>query len=429
MLYTNRKGAAAVLALIFVAVFGLLSVAFHTMTVAAISTAANDKAAATAQGAAESGLEYTGFLLSRPVNKFVSTSAPTTDSEIAKLFASLDAEIDCSYSVAVLRIPATGTISFTSRPSEKGNFFATVEAVTDTLGKLKLNVTVTGSNGSTNKITRNISASCDPADTLSAIISPLDFGVAARGTISFKNGVTVTANDAAATMMSASVEDITIKRTAGKAVNIGTVWVTNNVSQGEDAVTTTVKVLPKVPVVFDDYEHIASKSTCEADSTFECFATWEDYKRDRSPTKTKVYIDGPWRITMGEETFDDSLVFGPKVTSIVINGSKQHPTKINFDPKFKYALIAPKAYITYGGNTWAHVNGYVVADRFGNSPNNSSGLIINNGGLLTLSKEYTCDLGQSDFDITLPAKADRPNSDTKLTSRRYVMNYSGYQED
>ena len=437
MLYTNRRGAAAVLALIFVAVFGLLSVALHTMTMAAISTAANDKAAAAAQGAAESGFEFTSFLLSRPVNKFASTSVPDTDDEITAIKTSLLTTygIKCSFDGAVLRIPdeATGTITlFPLRPSEKGNFFATV--VADAVTPHKLNVTVTGSNDNTvNKIARTISASCVPVDTLSAIISPLDFGVASKGPISSpKNGVKVKVEDTGATdihgatMMSTSTLKPSISVTKGDV--IGTVWVTDNINQAEGFDSGMVKVLPKVPVVFDDYVALAEK--CYNDSmTCERFANWDTYKSNRSK-KIIVYIEGPSEITMGEATFENSLVFGPNVKKITIDGKKQNPTIIiGYHPGFKYALLAPAAHITYKGNTETVIEGYVVADKFDGNSTSAAKVTITEGGLVTLNVlAGACDVGQVKFDITLPEKKERPNFDTKLTSRRYVMNYSGYQE-
>lgn len=445
MLHKNRQGAAAILAMIFVAVFGLLSVAFHTMTAAAISTAANDKGAAAAQGAADSGFEYTRFLLSRPVNQFASTSEPATSSEINAIYTSLATTygVSCSFDGVTLRIPAaTGTISlFPSQPSEKGDFFATIVAHADAATPHKLKVTVTGSNGITaNNIARTVVASCIPADTLTSVSSPLDFGVAAAGTVQFKNNVYVQTQDIGATdvtdstMLSASSAATSVIATSSSNVDsiIGTIWVTESPTQVSSNVTspqTTVKVLTNPPY-FDDYA--LPESTYTGDPTFAVYNTYAAFTADTGRTKTKVYIKGPSSITINGSygrTINASMVFGPAVKTIDVQGSKQVPTLISADTQYKYAIIAPAAHITYNGNTAAEFRGYVIADRFSGNNNNSSRFTIRDGGLITLDPSASsCDLGQSDLYIFLPTKEKRPYSTHNLKYRRYIMDYSDYQE-
>jgi hypothetical protein len=129
------------------------------------------------------------------------------------------------------------------------------------------------------------------------------------------------------------------------------------------------------------------------------------------------------------KTINASMVFGPGVTTIDIQGSKQVPTLISMDPSYKYAIIAPAAHITYNGNTAASIEGYIVANRFSGNDNNSSEFTIRNGGLLTLDpSSNSCDLGQSDLYIYLPERTSRPVTTRFFTYRRYVMSYAGYRE-
>lgn len=61
----NRRGSAAVLAMIFLVVFAALSFAFYALVTTSTAVAANDQAAQRARAAAESGMEFGKYLVSR----------------------------------------------------------------------------------------------------------------------------------------------------------------------------------------------------------------------------------------------------------------------------------------------------------------------------------------------------------------------------
>lgn len=435
------RGSAAVLAMIFIVVFGAMAAAFYSMITTAICVARNDRDAAMARAAAESGMEMLKFILSSEQIEG-SASYLDMDGTVAALGTQLDESFGttlCAVQGGVGIAPEEITFPQSNRlalGAGSGEFSAVIALdATATDAKPVLAVTVTGWSPS-GSIHRVLSARYVPEDTDLVTISPYDVGVYTNGAFEAKNNVLVKeqGKDFSDKLMLAIA--------AGTAFDIknadiddiqGQIWIkegaTANVSE-----TIPVGTLPVAPMFT-----LPDASVYASDSSFEYCNTWNDFlAKYQTSSKKRFYVahgnlgkGGTYSsiVSIGGIDIPGSLVFGPEISLVQIDGKKQGPTTIDGDSSFYYSIYAPSAQITYNGNTAANISGYIVANKFEGNGTNAAGMTVTNGGLITLSTASdACVLNQLDFTYTLPPPEQRPATGGAAIRRNFQMDYASYAE-
>ncbi|MGH7180053.1 MAG: hypothetical protein ACREJC_21930 [Tepidisphaeraceae bacterium] len=448
-----RRGAAALIAMLYLVLLSTMAIGFYSAMSTAVQVSANDDHIARAQTAAESGLEFMRYQLSR-----VTIPPNTEPSEVLdQLYADLQTQLDDTYNLTAsgqqitrdentVLIPSSGaTISLD--PSTAGSFNATI---TDWLGEIV--VKVEGHYGTAN-VTRAITLDFTRQAHSSTVF---DFAVASRGQIVMKKGAvtTVTGVDPKiATMMSAISTDPGIKVTGGTIGGDLTVLESSGVevtggSVGGSSIpsvilashVTEIPDAPEFPTVdptayrsyavndWVDKKNLQKNILVKANTnpTFNANDTVQGILYIESPNE--VTFNGSFKLqgfivmeTSGSTT--DSLKFKGNVTqSPVPNGAEFNALRSTSG----VAILAPGAAVSMTGSTDSFVKGNIIVDTF--SFAGSADLTVDQGTLMTLNPgAESAKFEGKNVKFTATGGNNTPTSGISY-SQYYVPKPSTYQE-
>lgn len=421
-----RRGATAVLAMLYLVLFSTLALGFYAATTTAVQVSHNDGQVSRAFLASESGLDFMRYQLARVS---IPAYAPA-ESVTSELVNDLKARLESTGNMPGLTVGAVGNvITIPAEPNKyikldaDGNagFRATI---TDWPEQGKVVMKVVGRYGTTT-VARAIQMDFTrvPKDP-----SVFDFAVASKGQILMKKGsitsLDPTKNDEASIMSAMSAHpaiqvsggtiggDLTIIEddpstaaieSASVVVLGGSVAGTTNATTIMNEHVDTVATPPAFPE-FDTEPYRAfttSTSTGAAGTT--------TLKNVRVPAGTNpifngnctlqgvMYIESPNQVTIqGSMNLNGFIVFEGErdnsVNRLKISGnltSGPLPSSSEFDAMRSasgVAILAPTTAVTITGSARSMLKGNVITNTFASDGTAQSEVIIEHGTLLTLAE-------------------------------------------
>ncbi len=178
-IYRRRRGITAVLAMLYLVIFGVMAVGFYAATTTATQVSENERRTSAAAFAAESGMDFVRYQLAQVV---IPHGTPPSQL-FTTVYEQLEYNIEGTPNLGVGSVSMWGNvISIPANPDSyitlNGNTGAQFRATVENLGQ-KVRVKVIGrANGIT--VRRAVQLDYDLAEKASAIF---DFGVASKGKI------------------------------------------------------------------------------------------------------------------------------------------------------------------------------------------------------------------------------------------------------
>ena len=420
----RRRGATAVLAMLYLMLFSTLALGFYAATTTAVQVSHNDEQVSHAFVASESGLDFMRYHLAR-----VSIPPTTTGQNVtAELTADLKNRLEGTPNMSGLTVAASGSvISIPAEPNAYINLDAAGNSgfratITDWPEQGKVVMKVVGRHGSMT-LARAIQMDFTRVPKESSIF---DYAVASRGQIVVKKNAITSLdpdNSLQATLMSAMMTHpsilvsggaiggkVTILNDPNTVGDDSSVLVTSGSVAGEsNAATivaehvTTVDTPPEFPY-FDTepYRAFTSGTTSGA-------AGHTTLKNVRVPAGTNpyfnggatiqgiLYIESPNVVTIeGNLNLNGFIVFegegDTSVNRLSISGNMTTgplPSSPEFDPvraASGVAILGPTANLLVTGSARGTLKGNVIIGSVATS-GNPADVIIDHGTLVVMNEE------------------------------------------
>lgn len=434
---STRRGVAAVLAMLFLLLFSILAVGFYSATTLSVQMSRNDRDAATAQLAAESGWQFLRYHLSKI------TVTPGTDSNavFTDLFNQLDARLHGSSNLSGNEInwstDGTGN-KFVYVPGASGGNATWLSL--GPAGTSRMTVTLAGGDivvktigkGNTTATQRAVQVRYRPA---TAAWVPGAAGLLARGAVSLTNGAQVSGGDVFSAAASGTVP---LTMSGGAKIDKNFSYSTNSkapsISNGAKVIGTIIPgATASFPLVdtsiFAQFVPAATATGSKvitATTNIPATATLTNIRIKANANTTfgnsqqlngVIYIESPNRVTFGGGMRISGIIVTDNNTStplanntITIANGVRIDTLATLDPAAFPAseriaelkalsgaiILAPNYFVTLAGGARSY-DGAMVAGQFDIS-NGYRGTI--NGGLISLSNSVFTMLGGGQITFT-----------------------------
>jgi hypothetical protein len=407
----GRRGVTAVLAMLFLIVFGALALGFYAAVTTASQVSSNDERVAHAYLAAESGMDFLRYQLAQ-----VSIPPGTSPSNVMnELYGDLQTQLNSTPNFTGKPIARSGnTILIPGDASQKVNtsadgitgFRATItEASGQILVKMEGRY---GDAGFGRAFTMNFTRADHPTTVF-------DFAVASKGKVLMQKGtiggVTPSSTDTIATVMSGKKTSPAISVTGGtiggdlSIVASGLASVTGGTVHGSSSPAYILANYTKVLKDAPDFP-VADTSALKPYAT-SVYSGGSTLKNVRIPAGTNpkftggaviqgiLYIESPNTIDFrGHVQVQGMIVFegvGTPATNVIdMRGNFSHgplPTGSEFDSLRTIkgiSVLAPTASMVISGSVDSVLNGNVILGKFNNG--GSADWTIEQGTLLTLDE-------------------------------------------
>lgn len=406
---SQRRGVAAVLAMLFLVLFSVLAVGFYSAVTMGAQLSRNDTRVVSAQLAAETGLQFLRYQLAQ----LAVPPGTTTSTMASEVYADLKSQLETTTNLGSRTVTMTGnTIYIPAISVNSGAAFSAQVVWTDPT----LQVTVTGTSGTgASTISRKVRNNFRLTSRRSSVFN---YGVASRGAVQIKNSVSTTLRgtpDASASVLSAFAGSPSIS--TGKGLIEGDLAVVVNKSQvslgsgsvGGSSISSViisdhiaVVPPPEFPTLNTDVFKPLAVNT---------YASGQPYKNIRIPANTNpmfnggdviqgiMYIESPNKVTFrGNATINGIIVFeakgNPLVNVLDFKGNvtpSLMPNTAEFAPikavSKGLAIGAPTAALGMSGSVDATLEGSVIAYQI--SLNGSADISLQKGSLISIGPNTT----------------------------------------
>lgn len=403
----------AVIAMIYLALFSTLAIGFYTSTSMAVKVVGNDRDTVVALAAAESGMQFMKYQLSRVSVPPLHTDPAIVIQDVAEdLTSSLQWSRDTGTATVglsglVISFPAESNLSIPLNGVANGaSFRATITALPGVDNKIV--VSVTGTYASTH---RTVVMDYDRQQIPTSIYK---YAVASRGGIVLSKGDVTSVDPANAE----SITAMSAKENTHNAVTIngGTLGGDLSVMIGSDILFTKGSVggSSNGSVVESNTTHLpdAPDFPVVDTSVFKQFATNLYVANKKSQTNIRVpagtnpkfnggdsvngilYVESPNTVTFnGNFSMAGIIVFesasnGTNALNFSGNMSQTTaPSGSEFDAiraASNISILAPTAAVNMTGSTGSYLRGSVIVDRF--TFNGAADIRIDRGTLITLNE-------------------------------------------
>jgi hypothetical protein len=445
----------AVIAMIYLGLFSTLAIGFYSSTTMSVKVVSNDRDGLVALSAAESGMQFLKYHLSR-----VSVPPTLTDpaAVIANVAGDLDANLDSSRDMGtasiglsgmVISLPASGQPPIAVGGVASGaTFSATITALPGVDNKLV--VSVTGTYGATS---RTVAMDYDRQQIPTSIYT---YAIASRGGILLEKGLVTSTDPADAT----TIHAMSAKENTHNAVQVkgGTLGGNLSVLVGSDVdftkgsvggSSTRATVLANTSYLPDAPEFPVINT-----SVFKTFATNTYVNNGRTQTNIRVppgtnprfnggdtvngilYIESPNTVTFnGNFNMAGIIVFENKTGTNTLNFSgnmSQTPAPsgsqfASIRAASNVAILAPTATVNMTGSTGSYLRGSLIADRF--TFNGAADIRIDRGTLMTLNTGMNSAVfsGSKSIKFTATGEDNAPTTGVSYSSA-FAPQGSSYQE-
>ena len=423
----RRRGATAVLAMLYLVLFSTLALGFYAATTTAVQVSHNDSQVSRAFLASESGLDFMRYHMSRvSIPAYAPAASVTTE-----LASDLKDRLESTGNFPGLTVGTSGTVI--NIPAEAGKYIkldATGNAgfratITDWPEQGKVVMKVVGRYGTTT-VARAIQMDFTrvPKDP-----SIFDFAVASKGQIVMKKG-SVTSLDPdknhEASMMSAMSATPAIQVTGGTiggkltiikddpstpTLESATILMTGGSVGGNtnaaEVMDDTYDRAMETPPTFPEFTTEPYRTLTTTTATGSAGNTI--LKNVRIPAGTNptfngnctlqgiMYIESPNEVTIqGSMNLNGFIVFegdgDDSVNRLKISGnltSGPLPSSSEFDPirsASGVAILAPTTALTITGSARSMLKGNVITSTFASDGTAQSEVLIDHGTLLTLNE-------------------------------------------
>jgi hypothetical protein len=410
--HRHRRGMTAVIAVIYLTLFSTLAIGFYTSTSMSVKVVSNDRDVTVALSAAESGMQFMKYQLSR-------VTIPPTHTDpaivITDVEEDLEAHLSSSRDVGDLGMSRSGLVI--SVPSDAGasipldgvangaSFSATITALPNVDNKLA--VTVTGRYGGA---TRTVVMDYDRQQIPTSIYT---YAIASRGAIVLGKG-NVTSVDP---MNALTINAMSARESTHNAVTVsgGTLGGNLSVLMGSDVDFTKGSVggysTQAMVLANTSYLPDAPEFPIVDTSVFKTYATntfvngTKTQKNIRVPAGTNpkfnggdtvngiLYVESPNTVTFnGNFNMNGIIVFESKAGANTLNFSGNMsqttaPSGAEFEnvrAASNISILAPTALVNMTGSTGSYLRGSVIVDRF--TFNGAADIRIDRGTLMTLNE-------------------------------------------
>jgi Tfp pilus assembly protein PilX len=436
----KRSGLASVLALIFLALFAILGVAYASMTQSNMLQASNQTHVQTARMQAEGGLSYLSYLINGLSVARAPTEQDLLDAVEAKLRAALDGTVNLNYGT-IRRDPNVITVPSIVTDAQGHSFSAQVYVADANSGAVRVRVY-----GYAGSVSRSVSLDFDLTGGGGNFF---DYGVAAQGPISLIGNASIRAksdpNEAKvlttvdndpnkaynlagnATLqgdISASDPNAVVSLTGNVSIGGGTVWngkIYDHIHLGIGPVE-----FPEIdPTVFEPFAtNIVDGSTpTNGNKTFSNIRI----KAGTNPTFSGnitlngvVFVEVPNKVTFsgnldftgvlvtqdaGEDTYNQNTIkFAGNTTTRGVEDLPDTPDYHTLRTMPGSFLLAPGFGTEFVGN-FGTVNGTMAAEKI-SLTGNAGGEV--KGTVITYSKETFSMVGNSSLTINNPTPSIPP---------------------
>ena len=417
------RGSAAVMAMVFLVLFTCLAIGFFYSVTTSVQIANNERSAAQAQLAAESGLQFLRYQLATldiPPNTADNAMAAEVAGDLtAKLgnTANLGANASITRNGNVITIP-----SITTDANDAGSSFTSqLEWVpVASPGTSYLRASVTGRYGAAaTEISRTVRLDYGIQAKSTTLFN---YGIASKGAVTIKNSVqtkVLGTPDSDASILSASTAATSITTGSGTIDgNLTVVVAKSQVNLGGGSVGGASNSL----VIREDHVNVAPPPNFPVVDTtpFKALATnvylsdLPYQKNVRVPPNTNprfnggdviegiLYIESPNTVTFrGHATIAGAIVFENKngvAENVLDFRGNVFPGAIPLTPEFAavraatagWAILAPAASLTMSGSVDGFVEGSIMARKV--EFNGSADVTFTNGSVISLGEDAT-DIG------------------------------------
>lgn len=404
-----RRGAAAVMAMLFLVLFSVLAVGFYSASTMGAQLSRNDRNVADAQLAAESGLGFIRFQLAQ----VVIPPGTATENMVDELYADLKSQLESTGNFGGSTIVRTGnTLALPTIAIENQKAFRAQLSWVDP----NLQATITGTHsGPAGAITRVVRNSFRLTSRRSSVFN---YGVASRGKVEVKSSVSTTLRgtpDAAASVLSAFGGSPAIS--TGKGViegDLAVVGAKAQVALGGGSVggsSISSVILSDHVAVVQPPEFPTLNTDLFKPFAVNTYIAGQPYKNIRIPANANptfnggdvisgiMYIESPNRVTFrGNATIQGIIIFEAKGNPLVnVLDFKGNVTPSLMPSTAEFAAVkaaskglaigAPTAALAMSGSVDATVEGSIIAYQI--SLNGSADISLQKGSLISVGPNTT----------------------------------------
>lgn len=449
-----RRGLASTMAMLYLVLFSTLALGFYAATTTSNEVVANDRLIASAQSAAESGMDFMRYQLA---NVSIAPNTPSSD-VVTKLYQNLASQLNGSANMAgqtisltgsTIQIPSStsGTIKLDSNGDTR--FRATI---TDWAGEIVVKVNgYAGTVGIVRAFSMDFTRQPRPT-------SLFNFAVASKGQVVMSKGtITTTAgiDPSVATVMSASdstgainmsggtvTGDLNIVDGASVSVTGGTVG-TPGSSIPSQILANHVHVVdtpdfPFVdPTVYKQYATNTYSSGAGTQANIIIPPNTNPKFNGNATVQGVMYIQSPNQVTFnGNFNLQGFIVMegGSSTTDSLNLSGNLTMSPVPNQPQFDalravsgVAILAPNAALNMTGSAGGTVKGNIIVNKL--STAGASSMTMTQGSIITLySGANSAVFGSSkSFQFTATGAGNQPTMGLSYNTY-YSPNQSSYQE-